>query len=215
MSTTNPFACPACSREFGIDADRARARRECPECGHALTVPGPHHVTVVDAEQAGIIASDGHDDQPPLIRRRPRSADEDEVDMTPMVDVTFLLLIFFIMTAAFSLQKSIEIPPTKEEQSQNRTVEDFDEDKDFVVVRIDADNVFWVDSPAEDQEQEAPSEVELLSQLRAARTAGGGGGPSKLLVLAHGDARHEYVVTALDAGTAVGMEEVKLATMDE
>ena len=33
---------------------------------------------------------------------------EDELDMTPMVDVTFLLLIFFMVTASFTLQKSLE-----------------------------------------------------------------------------------------------------------
>jgi biopolymer transport protein ExbD len=154
---------------------------------------------------------DADDYEPPLIRRRARAEDEDEMDLTPMVDVTFLLLIFFIMTAAFSLQKAIQIPPTPEETAQNRTVEDFDEDQDYVIVRIDADNVFWVNDPAAEKEREAASEVELLAQLRAARAAPGG--PTKLLVLASGDARHEYVVAALDAGTAVGMEEVKLASL--
>lgn len=156
---------------------------------------------------------DSENYEPPLIRRRPRAEDEDEMDLTPMVDVTFLLLIFFIMTAAFSLQKAIQIPPTKEETSQNRTVQDFDEDKDYVIVRIDADNVFWVNDPAEEKEREAASEVELLAQLRAARATPDG--PTKLLVLASGDARHEYVVTALDAGAAVGMEEVKLASLND
>jgi biopolymer transport protein ExbD len=36
-----------------------------------------------------------------------------------------------------------------------------------------------------------------------------------MLVLASGDATHEKVVDALDAGTAVGMEDVGLATFEE
>ena len=36
--------------------------------------------------------------------------DDGELDMTPMVDVTFLLLIFFVMTAAFTIQTSLPIP---------------------------------------------------------------------------------------------------------
>ena len=57
------------------------------------------------------------DDDAPLIL--PRDGDsEDDLDMTPMVDVTFLLLIFFMVTAAFSLQKSINVPtPEKEENA--------------------------------------------------------------------------------------------------
>ncbi|HUG70447.1 MAG TPA: biopolymer transporter ExbD [Pirellulaceae bacterium] len=33
-----------------------------------------------------------------------------ESDMTPMVDVTFLLLIFFMVTAAFAMQRSMVVP---------------------------------------------------------------------------------------------------------
>ena len=40
-------------------------------------------------------------------------AEQPEMDMTPMVDVTFLLLIFFMVTAAFTMQKSFEIPTPK------------------------------------------------------------------------------------------------------
>ena len=36
---------------------------------------------------------------------------EDELDMTPMVDIVFLLLIFFMVTASFTLQKSMQQPP--------------------------------------------------------------------------------------------------------
>jgi len=35
---------------------------------------------------------------------------DQELDMTPMVDVTFLLLLFFMVTAAFNLQKAIVLP---------------------------------------------------------------------------------------------------------
>ena len=46
--------------------------------------------------------------------------EEEEMDMTPMVDVTFLLLIFFMVTAAFSVQKVIEVPaPQEQEASTN------------------------------------------------------------------------------------------------
>ena len=37
-----------------------------------------------------------------------RELDDSGLDMTPMVDVTFLLLIFFMITASFSMQKSLE-----------------------------------------------------------------------------------------------------------
>ena len=135
--------------------------------------------------------------------------------MTPMVDVTFLLLIFFMITAAFSLQKSLEIPnPEEDETAEARTLEDLEQDT--VIVRVDGDNVFWIASPDWSEEREAASEFDLLRALREARDPGGGRrGPAKMLVMANGEARHEYVVKALDAGTDVGMEDVRLTTVED
>lgn len=154
---------------------------------------------------------------PVSFRTRGASREED-LDMTPMVDITFLLLIFFMVTAAFSLQKSIEVPPPDRQESatQAQTIEELEEDDDYVIVRIDRDNMFWVTAFGE--ESMAPGEQELLVKLREAGEGMPGSdsrGPSSLLVLADGDCRHEKVVMALDAGNAVGMENVRLATADE
>ena len=145
---------------------------------------------------------------------RNENREGDDLDMTPMVDVTFLLLIFFMITAAYSLQKSIEVPPPDQQESatQAQTVEELEENDDYVIVRIDRENTIWVN------DSEAPSEQELLVKLREACEGMPGSdskGPSSLLVLADGDCRHETVVMALDAGNAVGMENVRLATADE
>ena len=142
---------------------------------------------------------------------------EDTMDMTPMVDITFLLLIFFMITAAFALQKSIEVPPVdSDEATQAESVEDLE--KDSVVVRVDGDNVFWVGSPLWVEEQRAYSNEEMRARLREARGGGEGkrgGGPAKMLVQAHGDASYDRVVAALDAGSAVGMEEIRLMKYEE
>lgn len=150
----------------------------------------------------------------PIRFRRGGKTEEDELDMTPMVDVTFLLLIFFMVTAAFSLQKAIEVPPPdqKESAQQARTIEELEEDDDFVIIKIDRDNTVWVNGI------EAPSKQDLLVKLRDATEGSAGSdsmGPSSLLVLADGDCRHETVIMALDAGNALGMENVRLATSDE
>lgn len=139
--------------------------------------------------------------------------EEDDLDMTPMVDVTFLLLIFFMVTAAFSLQKSKEVPPPdQQENATQQTIEDLEENDDYVIVRIDRDDTMWVNG------SEAPSEQELLEKLREACEGVPGSnskGPSSLLVLADGDCHHETVVRVIDAGNAVGLESVSLAKVNE
>lgn len=137
---------------------------------------------------------------------------DEEMDLTPMVDVTFLLLIFFMITAAFALQKSIEVPPVQDEEAApNQTVDDLE--KDSIVIRIDGDNVFWLGAPKWPEEQRAASVQEMRVKLREAR--GDGKGPAKMLVQANGDSRHEYVVAALDAGSGVGMEEIRLMSYED
>ena len=144
---------------------------------------------------------------------RPRSVADDEMDLTPMVDVTFLLLIFFMVTAAFAVQKAISVPPINDaEASASQTVEELEQNS--YVIRVDADNVFWIGAPGWTEEQRALSPAEMRSRLRDGRNENRQG-PAKLLVKAHGDARHESVVAALDAGAGAGMEEIRLMSYED
>ena len=47
--------------------------------------------------------------------RRFRGGLMSDINVTPMVDVTFLLLIFFMVTAAFSMQNDPQIAPKNPE----------------------------------------------------------------------------------------------------
>jgi biopolymer transport protein ExbD len=142
---------------------------------------------------------------------RPRGKVDDEMDLTPMVDVTFLLLIFFMITAAFAVQKSISVPPVEDEAAASQTLDQLEDDS--IVIRVDADNVFWLTAPIWTEEQQAISQTEMRSKLREARDDGKG--PVKLLVQAHGSARHESVVAALDAGSGAGVEEIQLLSYED
>jgi hypothetical protein len=64
-------------------------------------------------------------------------------------------------------------------------------------------------------EVEAPTLQDLLIQLRRARSeTAGQRTPTKLLLVCHGDALHEKVVQAIDAGNEVGMEDVKIVSSE-
>lgn len=201
------FHCPACHAAHSGDELLIGRQVRCPKCGETITVPRPEP----SVDEA---AADGGEFE---LAEQPEVVDA-EMDMTPMVDVTFLLLIFFMVTAAFALQKSIEIPkPQQDQASQQVQYKDPQTDPAYIIVRIDQNDTYQVlyESIAP-EDAEAGSQQELLQKLRYARdSAPGGTPPSKLLVEAHGDAHHEYVVTALDAGTEVGMEQVQLLTVEE
>lgn len=151
------------------------------------------------------------DEDPAVLSFEHKDDSDNEVDMTPMIDCVFLLLIFFVVTASFQLQKALEIPPPEQKDPSVSEIEP-DIEEDTITVRIDGDNTIWVN------DSEAPSEQDLLLKLREARedmTASDGRPPSTLQVLADGEARHDVVVLVLDAGNSMGFEHVKLAPADD
>lgn len=73
-------------------------------------------------------------------RKKGYSADDgNEIDLTPMLDVVFIMLIFFIVTASFV--KEIGINPNVPEPNKNPPP---DEAPQNILVRISADNQIWV-----------------------------------------------------------------------
>lgn len=136
---------------------------------------------------------------------------EDELDMTPMVDVTFLLLIFFMVTASFTLQKSLEQPHTTSDQPSTEVAEEEEQLDDYVQVTIDQTNTYYVTTRDED-EKEAPSDNEMRALVRDGKE---NSSAQRLIIVAHVDSFHEKVVTAWDAGVVNGMEQIEIQTTDE
>ena len=205
------FACPNCEATIGAADEMIADRIECPRCLTALFVPDPTAADVFDISASEDMIAE----EAPVSFGSGRKKSDVEMDMTPMVDVTFLLLIFFMVTAAFSLQKSFQIPAPKEDRPSSQvTLEDFEEDEDYVIVRIDENSTFYISAAHWEDEREAPSKQDLLLALKDARS-GADPKPTRLLVMAHADSWHEKVVMAMDVGTAVGMNDVKLVTVDD
>lgn len=144
---------------------------------------------------------------------RPRPPQGEDMDMTPMVDVTFLLLIFFMITASFSVQKAIQRPAQRNDQaSQNTVVEE--KDKDTVTIQVDEFNAYNVITANGDQP--AGSKQDLIIALSDAFAGGGSGAqPSKLVIEAHENCIHAAVVAALDAGREAKFESFEVTTVEQ
>ncbi|MBN2473034.1 MAG: biopolymer transporter ExbD [Pirellulales bacterium] len=52
------------------------------------------------------------EDERPAIARRP-IRDTADLDITPMIDITFLLLIFFLVASTADVQSSVDLPPAR------------------------------------------------------------------------------------------------------
>lgn len=127
-----------------------------------------------------------------------RGGDDDEMDLTPMVDVTFLLLVFFMVTASFSIQKTLEVPPPNPDESgasQSQKIEDMEEKS--VLVHIDSRNVISVD----DEPLNDPTR--LADIMRSKRM-------SEVLITAHEESTHDMLTKVIDASNEVGMQKIRV-----
>ena len=201
------FLCPGCLKPLSAPPVSDGATAHCPHCNSAMEVPNPKKIAEAGGKEvvAEEVAVNLHAKDQNV---------EAEMDMTPMVDVTFLLLIFFMVTASFSLQKSMQIPTPEKDEASTQHQEQPEEEADVITIRVDQYNTYQVITA--DDEIEAPSEQELLIQLRNARLSGiNGVVPNSVIVLANGEARHDKVVFAIDAAGEVGIENVKITTVED
>lgn len=142
-------------------------------------------------------------------RRPPR--EEEELDMTPMVDVTFLLLIFFMVTASFSLQKSIQMPRQTSDLPSVSPLEEETEELDPVELEIDEFGGFFVITA--DFEEEAPGKQNLIRTLK--RAIGSATEGMQLKIRVHEMAKLQALVDAMDAGTIAGFAEIQVDQVED
>lgn len=66
------------------------------------------------------------------------SEDEGAIDLTPMLDVVFIMLIFFIVTATFIKESGVEVNRPEASTANQK-------DDTTVLIAISADNSIWMD----------------------------------------------------------------------
>ena len=76
------------------------------------------------------------------MRKIAKQQDQDgaEIDLTPMLDVVFIMLIFFIVVASFIKEAGIEVNRPDDNQP------DDPEDSTSIVVEVASDNQIWMEN---------------------------------------------------------------------
>ena len=131
------------------------------------------------------------------MRRRHRIDDEAEINITPMLDIVFIMLIFFIVTTSFVKEKGLEVS-----RPSNAPPKEIKQDKGPIVIKINSSSMISVKGRVLE-----PRAVEAnLEREKAEKPS------SPLIIAAHPEADTESLVTILDAAKAVGIEAVSVAT---
>ena len=128
-----------------------------------------------------------------MIKRRNRSSAE--THLTPMLDIVFILLIFFIVTAIFIKENAIDM--TQPEMNLAEPVQQ----TPSILVRIDEDSLVRVNGRLSDIGN-IRSEIERLLAAKPHQS---------VLVQAHPDARTRLVILAVDSARSAGVAGVGFA----
>ena len=131
------------------------------------------------------------------MRRKSRAHDEAEINITPMLDIVFIMLIFFIVTTSFVKEQGLEVS-----RPSNSPPKEIKKNKGPILVKIDANgNITMKGRMLEAKAVQANLEREKAEKPE-----------SPLIIAAHPDADTDALVTVLDAAEAVGVGSVSVAT---
>jgi biopolymer transport protein ExbD/tRNA A-37 threonylcarbamoyl transferase component Bud32 len=131
-------------------------------------------------------------------RQPPRN---ESIDLTPAVDVTFQLLIFFMVTASFSMQKAFDVPAAKNLDAVSMNVQVPLPNEGGVKVEVDAENTVFVEG------KRATSYSEVLDLLTTEKNASSG--INDLDLDLDPDSTHEMRIMVIDAATQAGFTRVR------
>jgi biopolymer transport protein ExbD len=124
--------------------------------------------------------------------------EESEINLTPMLDVVFIMLIFFIVTASFIKEAGIDVNRPDSFTAERQ------EDAAILIAISEADEI-WIDrKPVE------PRAVrDAIERLHLENPKG------SIVIQADEESTHETLVVVLDAAKAVGVSNVAIASRNE
>ena len=127
-------------------------------------------------------------------RERKREQEESEVNLTPMLDVVFIMLIFFIVTASFVKESGIDIsrPPAATAERKERG---------NILVAITANDQIWIDR----RQVDARALRANIERLHAENPQG------SVVIQADIKSTNGLLVQVMDAARLAGVSNVSLA----
>ncbi len=121
--------------------------------------------------------------------------EENEINLTPMLDVVFIMLIFFIVTATFIKEAGIQVerPDTVTADSQ---------DDASILIAISPNDEIWIDR----QKRDPRAVRSLLERLHAENPKG------SIVIQADEESTHATLVVVMEAAKGAGVKNVSIAT---
>ncbi len=132
--------------------------------------------------------------------------EELQINLTALIDVVFLLLIFFMVTTTFSKESQLRIKlPEASTNSKQQT------DKDVLEIQISSAGLFSIRGPGDKKAKQllnsSPRDLRL-----AIKDASRGKSDRVVVIRADRNTPHESVIRAMDAARRQGHTHITFAT---
>ncbi|TRW50123.1 biopolymer transporter ExbD [Aliidiomarina halalkaliphila] len=133
-----------------------------------------------------------------MARKRLREDEEATLDMTPMLDIVFIMLIFFIVTTSFVKEAGIDVNRPEASQATQKPSANI-----FIAIRENGE--VWMDRRQVDIERVAANLERLLAEQ-----------PTDMVVIqADEGARHGIVVRVMDQIKEAGIAQISIAAEND
>ena len=124
--------------------------------------------------------------------------EESEINLTPMLDVVFIMLIFFIVTASFIKEAGIEV--NRPDATTSRPLE-----KVNILVAISSTGEIWIDHRRVDIRSLRP----LIERMHAENPKGA------VVIQADKQATTEMLISVMDAARQANVYNVSIASQGD
>jgi biopolymer transport protein ExbD len=118
-----------------------------------------------------------------------------EIDLTPMLDVVFILLIFFIVTSVFVTEAGIEISKPQASTADPKS-------KDLILIAVSPDGDVWMDGEQVDQRF-----LRSRIELRLAEAPN-----SSVIIQGDRTATNEHVMAIMRAAREAQVTSISIST---
>ncbi len=120
--------------------------------------------------------------------------EEDAVNLTPMLDVVFIMLIFFIVTASFVKESGIDVNRPSAATAERK-------EEGNILVAIAEDNEIWIE-----RRQVDPRALRANIERMHAENPNGA-----VIIQADEESKNKLLVLVMDAARMAGVKNVSIA----
>lgn len=131
---------------------------------------------------------------------RPKKQEEPDVNITPLIDVVFLMLIFFMVSTTFQKESAVKVDLPKASQQEEQET-----DEQFVEVTVNSAGEYFINRAKVLNRDPKTLKAAILKHA-------GSNNERPFIIRADAKAPHQSVVTVMDVAGQLGFTRISIPT---